>query len=142
MQAPPLVRLKISEPADCDTVAVAVRDELTAKIDGARKRQNTLGNRVVARMGEFRRQYHVETSELDDSLASAPGYRELYARLVDDDLPRFQDQFKRYLNQNTIRDIAGFQSQLNKQAELIRGRVNVINGHWPTLSTTRAGLSD
>src|SRR4029078_5292873 len=33
----------------------------------------------------------------------------------------------RYLNQNTIRDIAGFQSQLNKQAELIRGRVNVIN---------------
>jgi uncharacterized protein YPO0396 len=127
MQAPPLVRLKISEPADCDTVAVAVRDELTARIDGARKRQNTLGNRIVARMGEFRRQYHVETSELDDSLASAPGYRELYARLVDDDLPRFQDQFKRYLNQNTIRDIAGFQSQLNKQAELIRGRVNVIN---------------
>jgi uncharacterized protein YPO0396 len=127
MQAPPLVRLKISEPADCDTVAVAVRDELTAKIDGARKRQNTLGNRIVARMGEFRRQYHVETSELDDSLASATGYRELYARLVDDDLPRFQDQFKRYLNQNTIRDIAGFQSQLNKQAELIRGRVNVIN---------------
>lgn len=127
MQAPPLVRLKISEPGDCDTVALAVRDELTAKIDGARKRQNTLGNRIVARMGEFRRQYHVETSELDDSLASAPGYRELYARLVDDDLPRFQDQFKRYLNQNTIRDIAGFQSQLNKQAELIRGRVNVIN---------------
>ena len=73
MQAPPLVRLKISEPADCDTVAVAVRDELTARIDGARKRQNTLGNRIVARMGEFRRQYHVETSELDDSLASAPG---------------------------------------------------------------------
>ena len=127
MQAPPLVRLKISEPADCDTVAVAVRDELTARIDGARKRQNTLGNRIVAKMGEFRRQYHVETSELDDSLASATGYRELYARLVDDDLPRFQDQFKRYLNQNTIRDIAGFQSQLNKQAELIKGRVNVIN---------------
>ena len=39
MQAPPLVRLEISEPADCDTVAVAVRDELTARIDSARKRQ-------------------------------------------------------------------------------------------------------
>jgi uncharacterized protein YPO0396 len=87
----------------------------------------TLSNRAVAKMGEFRRQYHVETSELDDSLASAAGYRELYARLVEDDLPRFQHQFKRYLNQNTIRDIAGFQSQLNKQAELIRDRVEVIN---------------
>ena len=30
-------------------------------------------------------------------------------------------QFKTYLNQNTIRDIAGFQSQLNKQAAVITG---------------------
>jgi uncharacterized protein YPO0396 len=127
MQAPPLVRLEMNEPADCDGAAVAVRDELTARIDGLRKRQVTLSNRAVAKMGEFRRQYHVETSELDDSLASAAGYRELYARLVEDDLPRFQHQFKRYLNQNTIRDIAGFQSRLNKQAELIKDRVEVIN---------------
>ena len=127
MQAPSLVRLGINEPADCDGAAVAVRDELTSRIDGLRKRQVTLSNRIVAKMGEFRRQYHVETSELDDSLASAAGYREPYARLVEDDLPRFQHQFKRYLNQNTIRDIAGFQSQLNKQAELIRDRVEVIN---------------
>jgi hypothetical protein len=70
MQAPLLVRQKINEPADCDTVAMAVREELTSRIDG-------LG--------------------------------------------------KRYLNQNTIRDIAGFQSQLNKQAELIRDRMSVIN---------------
>ena len=44
-----------------------------------------------------------------------------------DDLPRFRQQFKTYLNQNTIRDIAGFQSQLNKQADLIRQRIATIN---------------
>ena len=44
-----------------------------------------------------------------------------------DDLPRFRQQFKTYLNQNTIRDIAGFQSQLNKQAQLIRDRIATIN---------------
>ena len=48
-------------------------------------------------------------------------------RLTGDDLPRFRRQFKTYLNQNTIRDIAGFQSQLNKQAELIRQRIATIN---------------
>ena len=58
---------------------------------------------------------------------SADGYRELYRRLTGDDLPRFRRQFKTYLNQNTIRDIAGFQSQLNKQAELIRERIATIN---------------
>ena len=41
--------------------------------------------------------------------------------------PGSGEQFKTYLNQNTIRDIAGFQSQLNKQAELIRQRIATIN---------------
>ena len=78
-------------------------------------------------MGEFRRQYRRRPSELDDSVDSADGYRELHERLTGDDLPRFRRQFKTYLNQNTIRDIATFQSQLNKQAELIRQRIDTIN---------------
>jgi uncharacterized protein YPO0396 len=86
-----------------------------------------LSNKIVAMMGEFRRQYPVETTELDDSVDSADGYRELHNRLTGDDLPRFRQQFKTYLNQNTIRDIAGFQSQLNKQAEVIRDRIATIN---------------
>jgi uncharacterized protein YPO0396 len=69
----------------------------------------------------------VETAELDDSVASAPGYRELCKRLTDDDLPRFQKQFKFYLNQNTIQEIAQFQAQLNKHAEAIRDRIATIN---------------
>jgi uncharacterized protein YPO0396 len=91
------------------------------------ERLSRLSNKIVAAMGEFRRQYPVETAELDDSLDSADGYRELHNRLTGDDLPRFRRQFKTYLNQNTIRDIAGFQSQLNKQAELIRERIATIN---------------
>jgi uncharacterized protein YPO0396 len=86
-----------------------------------------VSNKIVAAMGEFRRKYPVETSELNDSVDSADGYRELHRRLVDDDLPRFTGQFKTYLNQNTIRDIAGFQSQLNKESELIRERIDTIN---------------
>ena len=127
VETPPLVRLKITEPTDCDTVAAAARDELTSRIDAVRNRQARLSNRIVGKMGDFRRTYPAETSELDDSVASATGYRELFARLVDDDLPRFQQQFKRYLNQNTIHDIASFQGQLNRQAELIKERVQLIN---------------
>jgi len=78
-------------------------------------------------MAEFRRQYPVETSELDNAVESATGYRELHKRLTDDDLPRFQDQFKTFLNQNTIREIAQFQAQLIRQSDLIRERIDTIN---------------
>ena len=107
-----------------ENVAAATISELANRRN---ERLNRLATTIVRAMGEFRRQYPVETNELSDSVESADGYRELHKRLVNDDLPRFTKQFKTYLNQNTIRDIAGFQSSLNKQAELIRMRIDTIN---------------
>jgi uncharacterized protein YPO0396 len=113
--------------AACDKAETAAGTEIAELTAKRADRLSRLSNKIVAAMGEFRRQYPVETSELDDSVDSADGYRELHKRLMGDDLPRFRQQFKTYLNQNTIRDIAGFQSQLNKQAELIRERIATIN---------------
>jgi uncharacterized protein YPO0396 len=124
---PPLAAIPQDSPARCDRCEAAIRDNLTATIDKLNARQTTLGNKIVARMGDFRKAYPVETAELDDSVLSARGYRDLHQRLVHDDLPRFQARFKTYLNTNTIRDIAGFHSQLGKQRELIRERVATIN---------------
>jgi uncharacterized protein YPO0396 len=111
----------------CDRAESAAGGVITGLIDKRSARLGTVSNKIVATMGEFRRKYPVETSELNDSVESADGYRELHRRLVGDDLPRFTGQFKTYLNQNTIRDIAGFQSQLTKESELIRERIDTIN---------------
>ena len=92
-------------------------------------------------MQTFRGQYPVETSELDNAIESAHGYRELHKRLTDDDLPRFQRTFKTYLNQNTIRDIATFHSQLTKQADLIKDRIGTINASLVGVDYNRAGTS-
>jgi uncharacterized protein YPO0396 len=124
---PPLATLPQDSPARCDRCEAATRENLTAAADKLTAKLTALGNRIVAKMGEFRTAYPVETAEFDDSVLSAHGYRDLHQRLTRDDLPRFQAQFKNYLNTNTIRDIAGFHSQLGKQRELIRDRVATIN---------------
>ena len=111
----------------CDKAEKAAGELLSSLIDRRTARRTTLGNKIVSLMGEFRAAYPVETEELDAAVEAADGYRDLHQRLTDDDLPRFQRQFKTYLNQNTIRDIAGFQSQLNKQADVIRQRIATIN---------------
>ncbi|MGH3170480.1 MAG: ATP-binding protein, partial [Trebonia sp.] len=111
----------------CDRAESAAGSVIGDLIGKRNSRLNTVSNKIVAAMGEFRRKHPVETNELNDAVESADGYRELHRRLVDDDLPRFTGQFKTYLNQNTIRDIAGFQSQLNKQSELIKERIDTIN---------------
>jgi uncharacterized protein YPO0396 len=111
----------------CDRADADAARALAAIADRRGKYRGQLANRVVSLMGSFRSHYPVETAELDASVESAADFRELHTRLVHDDLPRFQRQFKTYLNQNTIRDIATFQSQLSRQAELIRERIDTIN---------------
>ncbi|MHB8246962.1 MAG: ATP-binding protein [Acidimicrobiales bacterium] len=103
------------------------RDALTHDHNRVVQRQNAVGQRAIASMGTFRSRYPQETVDFDASIAAAGEYRELYRRVADDDLPRFEQEFKDYLNQNTIRDVAGFAAQLNKQATLIRERIGLIN---------------
>ncbi len=103
------------------------REALTQKAERAQQRLRELGLRIVKAMGSFRASYPAETAETDTSIEAAAEYRELHRRLAEDDLPRFERDFKDYLNQNTIRDIAGFSAQLNKQEAMIRQRVDKIN---------------
>jgi uncharacterized protein YPO0396 len=44
-----------------------------------------------------------------------------------DDLPRFEARFKELLNENTIREVANFQSQLARERETIKERIARIN---------------
>jgi uncharacterized protein YPO0396 len=100
---------------------------LTIEAEAVGGKAEQLVRRIVARMTDFRRKYPVDTVDMDDSVAAAGEYRTLRDRLIGDDLPRFEAAFKEYLNTNTIRDIAGFHSELNKQVELIGSRIGTIN---------------
>jgi len=96
-------------------------DALVAQLRPAR-------SRVERAMDAFRRDYPAETSDMDASIESANEFREFCERVSRDDLPRFEADFKRYLNHNTIREIAAFQARLNHQADQICQRVATING--------------
>jgi uncharacterized protein YPO0396 len=125
-----LAKAGLQQPATAQSCDKAEADagRVLAEIASRRgKHRGQLASKVAGLMSNFRNSYPAETAELDASVESAAGFRELHTQLTHDDLPRFQQQFKTYLNQNTIRDIATFQSQLSRQAELIRERIVVIN---------------
>ncbi|MFF7094721.1 ATP-binding protein [Streptomyces rubradiris] len=120
-------RLQCRTPEECTRAEERLREVLTTMKSRWGKEQNRLGQSIASQMGSFRSTYPAETNELDNSVNSARGYRELHARLVADDLPRFQEQFRKYLKTNVIREIAGFHAQLNIWAEEIGDRIATIN---------------
>lgn len=103
---------------------LAVLDQEQQKAQSALSR---LGQRIVGAMANFRNQYPQEATDADASLEAAGEFRELHRRVADDDLPRFERQFKDYLNQNTIHEVAGFAARLNRHERDIRERIETIN---------------
>ena len=64
---------------------------------------------------------------MDASIDARGEFRAFRDRVRQDDLPAFEVEFKRQLNTNTIRELAGFASWLRRQADEIHARVDRIN---------------
>lgn len=112
----------------CDNRERDMRDWLQNKIDSEDSKIKRLQEKIVKAMQEYRNAYPLETKEADASVDAADEYRAMLAQLQADDLPRFEQRFKELLNENTIREVAGFQSQLAREQQTIRERVERING--------------
>jgi uncharacterized protein YPO0396 len=104
-----------------------LRGRIQAKIDADEKRIERLAESIVGAMQAYRNDYPNETREADASVAAQGEYRAMLGRLQSDDLPRFEARFKELLNENTIREVAGFQSQLARERQTIKERIELIN---------------
>jgi uncharacterized protein YPO0396 len=111
----------------CDNRERELREWLQARIDADEKRLKNLAEKIVRAMTEYKEAYRLETEEVDASLAAGFEYRAMLGQLQADDLPRFEARFKELLNENTIREVANFQSQLARERETIKERIERIN---------------
>lgn len=123
-EAPVAARLTIE---NCDGVERDFRAWLQSRIDNDDSKASRTRDRIIKNMQEYRNAYPIETRDADASIQAANEYRQMLATLRSDDLPRFEARFKELLNENTIREVANFQSQLGRERQDIRERIDTIN---------------
>ncbi|WP_432742294.1 ATP-binding protein [Methylobacter sp. G7] len=111
----------------CDNRERDMRDWLQKKIDGENRKLSNLGERIVKAMTSYKEEFKLETAEVDAAIAAGFEYLSMLDKLQADDLPRFEARFKELLNENTIREVANFNSQLNRERETIKERITRIN---------------
>jgi uncharacterized protein YPO0396 len=111
----------------CENDERAVRNHLQVGIDAEDKQIARLRDRIIKAMSAYKDEFKLESSEVDASMEASAEYRGFLASLQADDLPRFEAKFKELLNENTIREIANFQSQLHRERETIKDRIARIN---------------
>jgi uncharacterized protein YPO0396 len=111
----------------CDNREREMRDWLQTRIDAEDLKLKRLRDKIIQAMAAYKDSYKLETAEVDASVEAAFEYREMLNSLQADDLPRFEARFKELLNENTIREVANFKSQLDRERETIKERIGRIN---------------
>jgi uncharacterized protein YPO0396 len=111
----------------CDTVERRVRDALQQAIDAADKRAGRLAERITGAMQRFATAWPLASQDMDAAVQAGDEYRMLHSRLVEDDLPRFQEAFKKQLNVNAIREVVGFRTALDAARQDVKRRIDLIN---------------
>jgi uncharacterized protein YPO0396 len=111
----------------CDNREHDMRKWLQDNINAEDKKLERLRDRIIDAMRAYCMAFPLDTQEVDVAIAAADEYRSMLGKLRADDLPRFEARFKELLNENTIREVANFQSQLNRERETIKDRVTHIN---------------
>ena len=116
------------DEGDCEGAERRAGLQLAARLERDGQVRDKASQRAVAGMKDFRRDFPEHATEMDDSILAAGEYYALRDRLVTDDLPRFEAEFKKQLNTNTINDLAGFYAWLRRSAAQIQDRIDTING--------------
>ena len=111
----------------CDNRERDLRDWLQARLDAEDAKLKRLRDKIIQAMVAYKEAFKLESAEVDASIEAAFEYRAMLRGLQADDLPRFEARFKELLNENTIREVANFQSQLARERETIKERIARIN---------------
>lgn len=112
---------------NCDPKEQDLRGWLQKRIDAEDNKVKRLGEKIVQAMTEYKKTWVLDTQDVDISIEATFEYRNMLSKLKADDLPRFEARFKELLNENTIREVANFQSQLARERETIKERIARIN---------------
>jgi len=111
----------------CDNKQQALREWLQKKLESEDGKLKTLEERIIRAMEGYKRDFPAETLDVDVQVSAGPEFKAMLVQLTADDLPQFEQRFKALLNENTIREIANFQSQLNRERQEIKERIEHIN---------------
>ncbi|MBO0811984.1 MAG: hypothetical protein J2P23_08040 [Microlunatus sp.] len=112
---------------ECGDAGQQLTEDLYKRIDRLTKELGGLGQSLAAYMNDVLRRWPELRGDMDATVESRGDFLAFHRRVADDDLPRFEQEFKRQLNTNTIRELAQFNNWLRRQAEEIDDRVSKIN---------------
>ena len=101
--------------------------KINSDIRSLSSERHTLEKEIENRFSDFKRRWPTESSDLDDTLASAADYLAKLQRLEVDGLPAYEKRFFDLLRDQSHQNLASLNSHLRHARSQIRERMEMVN---------------
>jgi uncharacterized protein YPO0396 len=110
-----------------DKVHHETRSKINKEKNHKTKTEQELREDLIGKMGNYKKDYPAETNEVDVSINSLPEFIKFARKLEEEDLPKHEERFKRFLNEGAIQGIVLFKNQMEVFEKDIEDKIRDIN---------------
>jgi uncharacterized protein YPO0396 len=132
LPTPPVFTLE-----NIDHLATTVRNDVYRTLEARRAERSKCELTMVRKMHSFKTpleeimqkypSWTVDTIDLEDTPEAISEYYALYERIKYEDLPRYEERFKNWLNERVIVNFASFEASLDRQFKMIKESIKDLN---------------
>ena len=101
--------------------------ELKTKIQSLESSKTNYDRHLIKKMSEYLNEYKFFEKFADASIESADEFIKRLKKLKDDDLPRFEKDFKRHFEEGTLHNILKINEEINRALKEIKNKIALIN---------------
>lgn len=116
-----------------EEIAAGVTRKIQSRINRQTSAIKEASNDMLPRMAYFLRTYPEETNDKKAEEAYAPEFAALRKRLEEEDLPRHQQDFEKFLSVSLIGDVAMFSTKLEEHRKEVECRIEEVNRALETI---------
>lgn len=113
--------------ANLESSCMKIEREINGEKNSLTDERGRLIRSIEGRFGDFKREWPVESANLDSTMASAPEFMQLLQRLESDGLPKYEERFYTMLKEQSTENLATLNNYIVQARKEIRERMELVN---------------
>jgi uncharacterized protein YPO0396 len=112
-----------------EQIEKTIKDKIDAELDKIQRSLLSLSSKITGGMQKYKSEFPSEASDVDAKIEYKEDFKKLHKKIIDDDLPKFEDRFKKLLKEGTINELLIFKNNLERYEKEIKKKIDEINNH-------------
>lgn len=112
-----------------EQIEKTIKEKIDGELDKIQRLLLSLSSKITGGMQKYKMEFPSEASDVDAKIEFKEDFKRLHKKIIDDDLPKFEDRFKKLLKEGTINELLIFKNNLERYEKEIKRKIDEINNH-------------